>query len=286
MIKLIECPRDAMQGLETFIPTGQKVNYLNQLLRVGFDTLDFGSFVSPKAIPQMRDTREVFEKLDRSSTKTKLLAIVANTRGGEEACSLAGIDYLGFPMSISETFQMRNTNKSISEALNTVNELKDLTDKSGKELVVYLSMGFGNPYSDPFSPEIVLSFAGVMKSIGINIISLADTIGASTPELIAQLFTSVQRELPDVELGVHLHSSSMRAFEKIKAAYDAGCRRYDGALLGFGGCPMADDELVGNLDTTALLNFLHDKGHQGLVNQQELSKALLMANKLFLPQRH
>lgn len=281
MIKLIECPRDAMQGLETFIPTEQKVNYLNQLLRVGFDTLDFGSFVSPKAIPQMRNTREVFEKLDRSTTKTKLLAIVANTRGGEEACGLDGIDYLGFPMSISETFQMRNTNKSISEALNTINELKNLTDKSGKELVVYLSMGFGNPYNDPFSPEIVLSFAGILKSIGINIISLADTIGAATPKLISQLFMAVQHEVPDVEVGVHLHSNSTQAVEKIEAAYDAGCTRFDGALLGFGGCPMADDELVGNLDTTSIINFLHDKGHQGLVNQQELSRALLLAEKVF-----
>jgi hydroxymethylglutaryl-CoA lyase len=281
MIKLIECPRDAMQGLETFIPTEQKVSYLNQLLRVGFDTLDFGSFVSPKAIPQMRDTRQVFEKLDRSSTKTKLLAIVANTRGGEEACGLAGIDYLGFPMSISETFQMRNTNKSISEALNTINELKNLTDKSGKELVVYLSMGFGNPYNDPFSPEIVLSFAGILKSIGIRIISLADTIGAATPKLISQLFMAVQHEVPDVEVGAHLHSNATQALAKIEAAYDAGCMRFDGALLGFGGCPMADDELVGNLDTTSIINFLHDKGHQGWINQQELSRALLMANKVF-----
>lgn len=281
MIKLIECPRDAMQGIEKFIPTEQKVSYLNQLLKVGFDTLDFGSFVSPKAIPQMRDTREVFEKLDRGESKTKLLAIVANGRGGEEACTLPGIDYLGFPMSISETFQMRNTNKSISEALNTVNELKNLTDKSGKQLVVYLSMGFGNPYKDPFSPEILLSFAGIMKSIGINIISLADTIGASTPALISQLFSAVQREMPDVELGVHLHSTPIKALEKVKAAYEAGCRRFDGALLGFGGCPMANDELVGNLDTTSILNFLHDKGHQGLVNQTELSRALLLAEKVF-----
>lgn len=281
MIKLIECPRDAMQGLEAFIPTELKISYLNQLLKVGFDTLDFGSFVSPKAIPQMRDTREVFEKLDRTSSKTKLLAIVANIRGGEEACSLDGIDYLGFPMSISETFQMRNTNKSISEALNTVNDLKNLTDKTGKKLVVYLSMGFGNPYNDPFSPEIVLSFAGILKSIGIDIISLADTIGASTPKLISQLFLAVQHEVPDVELGVHLHSNPAKALEKIEAAYDVGCTRFDGALLGFGGCPMADDELVGNLDTVSMINFLHEKGHQGLVNQQELSRALLMADKVF-----
>lgn len=281
MIKLIECPRDAMQGLEAFIPTELKISYLNQLLKVGFDTLDFGSFVSPKAIPQMRDTREVFEKLDRTSSKTKLLAIVANIRGGEEACSLDGIDYLGFPMSISETFQIRNTNKSISEALNTVNDLKNLTDKTGKKLVVYLSMGFGNPYNDPFSPEIVLSFAGILKSIGIDIISLADTIGASTPKLISQLFLAVQHEVPDVELGVHLHSNPAKALEKIEAAYDVGCTRFDGALLGFGGCPMADDELVGNLDTVSMINFLHEKGHQGLVNQQELSRALLMADKVF-----
>jgi hydroxymethylglutaryl-CoA lyase len=286
MIKLIECPRDAMQGLETFIPTEKKIQYINQLLRVGFDTLDFGSFVSPKAIPQMRDTREVFDKLDRTASKTRLLAIVANTRGGEEACALPGIDYLGFPMSISETFQQRNTNKSISEALNTLQELKNLADKTHKELVVYISMGFGNPYKDPYSAEVVISFAGILRSIGVNIISLADTIGAATPKAISELFLTVHNQIPEVELGVHLHSNPAQSVNKIKAAYDVGCTRFDGALLGFGGCPMADDELVGNIDTTTILNFLHDQGHQGLVNQQELSKALLMADKIFLPSKH
>jgi hydroxymethylglutaryl-CoA lyase len=281
MIKLVECPRDAMQGLENFIPTQTKVQYINQLLRVGFDTLDFGSFVSPKAIPQMRDTHEVFEKLDRTDCKTKLLAIVANARGGEEACALDGIDYIGFPLSISETFQQRNTNKSIAEALNTLHELKNLSDKAGKQLVVYISMGFGNPYSDPYSADVVVSFADILKSIGVNIISLADTIGAATPKMISQLFLAVHAQMPEIELGVHLHSNPIQSVSKIEAAYDAGCTRFDGALLGFGGCPMADDDLVGNIDTRTILNFLHDKGHQRLVSQQELSKALLMAERMF-----
>lgn len=282
MITLVECPRDAMQGLETFVATEKKIEYLNQLLQVGFHTLDFGSFVSPKAIPQMRDTLEVFDHLNRSGTATKLLAIVANTRGGEEACALPGIDYIGFPMSISETFQMRNTNKSIAEALNTLQELKNLTEKAGKGLVAYISMGFGNPYGDPYSPEIVVQFAGVLKAIGADVISLADTIGIATPELIAPLFKSVTHELAGIEVGVHLHSHPAKAVEKIKAAYDAGCTRFDGALLGYGGCPMAEDDLVGNIDTVSILNFLHGAGHQKLVNQEELSKALLLAQKIFV----
>jgi hydroxymethylglutaryl-CoA lyase len=282
MIKIIECPRDAMQGIEQFIPTATKVNYLNQLLRVGFDTIDFGSFVSPKAIPQMKDTREVLEQLDLSASRSKLLAIVANVRGGEEACGFEAVDFIGFPLSISETFQLKNTNKSISEALNTVNELINICGKSNKELVVYISMGFGNPYKDPYHPETVLKFSEILKTIGVKVISLADTIGVSKPQQIQILFETLTKESPEIEFGVHLHSHPSTAKEKVLAAYDAGCKRFDGALLGFGGCPMADDELVGNIDTNVILEMLSEKGNDGLVNKIELSKAIRMAQGIFL----
>jgi hydroxymethylglutaryl-CoA lyase len=281
MMKIVECPRDAMQGLEEFIPTELKSAYINQLLRVGFDTIDFGSFVSPKAIPQMRDTKEVLAQLDLSATQSKLLAIVANVRGGEEACSFEAVNFIGFPLSISETFQVRNTNKTIAEALNTLSELKNIADKTGKDLVAYLSMGFGNPYKDPYDEDIVMNFAGILKSIGINIISLADTIGVSKPNQITSLFKSLSKEFPAVEFGVHLHSSPASANEKILAAYAAGCQRFDGALLGFGGCPMAEDELVGNIDTSLILSMLDQTGHSGWINRVELQKALDMANRVF-----
>lgn len=280
MIKLIECPRDAMQGLDAFIPTQEKIQYINQLLKIGFDTLDFGSFVSPKAIPQMRDTLEVFTKLDRYYSKTKLLAIVTNTRGGEEACSLPGIDYIGFPMSISETFQQRNTNKSITEALNIVQELKDLVVKSKKELVVYISMGFGNPYGEKYHPDMVVAFAEILKTIGVKIISLADTIGSSTPDQINNLFKRVSA-LEGIEVGVHLHSHPAQAEAKVKAAIAAGCKRIDSAMLGFGGCPMANDKLVGNLDTRTVLHVLDEAGISAGINPVELDNALLMANRVF-----
>jgi hydroxymethylglutaryl-CoA lyase len=281
MITIVECPRDAMQGIEEFIDTNKKAEYINQLLRVGFDTIDFGSFVSPKAIPQMRDTREVLEKLDLTNTTSKLLAIVANTRGGEEACGFDAIKYIGFPLSISETFQVRNTNKSIAEALNTLNELKNIADKKGKELVVYISMGFGNPYKDPYNPAVVAQFSGILKSIGVKIISLADTIGVSKPDQIKALFKSLSKEFSDVEFGVHLHSNPATAKEKVIAALEAGCKRFDGALLGFGGCPMADDELVGNIDTLTILEVLRENEHNGLVNQTELNKAITLAGAIF-----
>lgn len=281
MIKVIECPRDAMQGIDSFIATDQKVEYINQLLKVGFDTIDFGSFVSPKAIPQMRDTSQVLESLDLSSTKSKLLAIVANERGGEEACSFEQINFIGFPLSISETFQKRNTNKSIAEALSTLNELKNTADKTSKELVVYISMGFGNPYHDPYDPDIVMQFSGIMKSIGVKIISLADTIGVSTPGQIKTLFGSLRTEHPDTEFGVHLHSHPATAREKVEAAFEAGCKRFDGALLGFGGCPMAEDSLVGNIDTRVILGMLADKGFNGVVNTSEFQKAIAMASRVF-----
>ncbi len=282
MIKIIECPRDAMQGLAEFISTDEKAAYINQLLKVGFDTIDFGSFVAPKVIPQMRDTKEVLGKLDVSNTKTKLLAIVANKRGGEEACTFDKVNYIGFPLSVSETFQVRNTNQSIEEALKTLNDLKNISDKAGKELVVYISMAFGNPYHDRYDPDIVLNLVGIVNSIGVQVISLADTIGISNPLQIQYLFQELTQEYHNMELGVHLHSHPATAKDKVQAAYQAGCKRFDGALLGFGGCPMADDELVGNIDTGAILSLLGEKGNTTLVNGAELQKALMMAKNIFL----
>ena len=270
-----------MQGLEAFIPTELKIQYINRLLRVGFHTLDFGSFVSPKAIPQLRDTLEVFRNLDRRDSQTKLLAIVANSRGGADACALSGIDCIGFPMSISETFQQRNTNKSIAEALNTMQELMNMTDKAGKELVVYISMGFGNPYGDKYHPDMVVSFAEILRTLGIKIISLADTVGSSTPELIQELFIKVSTANPDLEIGLHLHSQPFLADKKVQAALSAGCKRIDSALLGFGGCPMANDRLVGNLDTRTVLHVMENEGLSSGIDSAELDKALLMANRVF-----
>lgn len=281
MIKLIECPRDAMQGLHDFIPTSKKVRYLNQLLKVGFDTLDFGSFVSPKVVPQMRDTAEVIEQLNWKESKTKLLAIVANLRGAEEAVRYEGIKYVGFPLSISETFQQRNTNKSISEALDTVMNIQELCAKHGKEQVVYISMGFGNPYGDPYSVDVVVQFAGILKDLDVQIISLADTIGAATPQQIFSIFKRVTQALPDLETGVHLHARPDEAVEKISAAFQAGCRRMDGALRGFGGCPMAQDELVGNMPTEKIISWLEEKGMDTGINKAELHQAMLMASEIF-----
>lgn len=280
-MKLIECPRDAMQGLERFIPTEVKVSYLNQLLKVGFDTLDFGSFVSPKAIPQMRDTVEVVKRLDLSGTSTKLLAIVANTRGAQEAVMFDEITYLGFPLSISETFQQRNTNKSISEALNSVAEIQELCQQRGKVLVTYISMGFGNPYGDPYDEEIVITFSGILQTLGVSIISLADTIGVSRPDQIKKLFSQATAAFPAIEFGAHLHSAPATALEKIEAVYNSGCQRFDGALKGFGGCPMAEDELVGNLATEAVVSFLKAQGENLSLNQPELIRALSQASSVF-----
>ena len=280
-MKLIECPRDAMQGLERFIPTEVKVSYLNQLLKVGFDTLDFGSFVSPKAIPQMRDTVEVVKRLDLSGTSTKLLAIVANTRGAREAVMFDEITYLGFPLSISETFQQRNTNKSISEALNSVAEIQELCQQRGKVLVTYISMGFGNPYGDPYDEEIVITFSGILQTLGVSIISLADTIGVSRPDQIKKLFSQATAAFPAIEFGAHLHSAPATALEKIEAVYNSGCQRFDGALKGFGGCPMAEDELVGNLATEAVVSFLKAQGENLSVNEFELMRALSQAALVF-----
>lgn len=249
MVKLIECPRDAMQGIKDFIPTELKIKYLNQLLKVGFDTIDFGSFVSAKAIPQLQDTATVLKALDLSSTRSKLLAIIANTRGAEDACNFDEIRYLGFPFSISETFQQRNTNSSIAESLIRVEEIQNLCIKHNKELVVYISMAFGNPYGDIWNPETVIKWSNELNKRGIKIIALADTIGCSTPENITLLFSSLIPELKGVEMGAHLHSTKENAQEKIKAAYESGCRRFDSAIHGFGGCPMAADSLTGNIAT-------------------------------------
>lgn len=280
-MKIIECPRDAMQGLEQFIPTTQKARYINQLLKIGFDTIDFGSFVSPKAIPQLRDTAEVLEQLEWEKSISKLLAIVANTRGAEDASHFDAITYLGFPLSISETFQKRNTNKSITEALNTIHEIQNICVRSNKKLVTYISMGFGNPYGDPYDKDVVGEFVGTLHTLGCEIISLADTIGVSTPENIRYLFTSLSKLYPALELGVHLHSTPATALEKIEAAYQAGCKRFDGAIKGYGGCPMAKDDLTGNLATETVLVYLEQNNvHTGL-NAEAFAEALQMADEIF-----
>jgi hydroxymethylglutaryl-CoA lyase len=280
-MKLIECPRDAMQGLETFIPTEAKVRYINQLLKVGFDTIDFGSFVSPKAIPQLRDTSLVLENIRFDGSKTKLLAIVANTRGALEACKHDAITYLGFPLSVSETFQLKNTNKSIGEALNMLEEIKNACEKSNKKLVTYISMGFGNPYNDPYDVNLVVGFVDVLKTLGSDVISVADTTGVSNPESIATLFELIAKQYPKLEIGAHLHSTPQTATEKIEAAYRSGCKRFDGAILGFGGCPMADDELVGNLPTEKIIDFLQSEGVNAEIDSLELGKAIQMAGEIF-----
>lgn len=280
-MKIIECPRDALQGLEEFVPTNAKIAYINQLLKVGFDTIDFGSFVSPKAIPQLKDTAEVLQGLDLDNTTSKLLAIVANVRGAEQAVVHEEINYLGFPFSISETFQQRNTNKSIMEALNVLNEIQELCVKHNKELVTYISMGFGNPYGDAYAPEIVVQFTDVLASIGIKTISLSDTIGVSNPVNIQSIFTTLTKSHPSIEFGAHLHSNPHTAVEKIEAAYEAGCRRFDGAIKGYGGCPMAKDDLVGNLATETMLSVFKKKDVSLQLDMEAFNKSLLMAEEVF-----
>ena len=280
-MKLIECPRDAMQGLDQFIPTDQKIRYINQLLKVGFDTIDCGSFVSPKAIPQMRDTNEVVARLNVASSKSKLLAIVANSRGAEDASRFEQITYLGFPLSISETFQQRNTNKSIIEALNVVSDIQEMCKRTGKQQVVYISMGFGNPYKDPYDVGVVEKFIDILQTLGVKIVSLADTIGVSTPDQIRSLFTTMSKRFPSIELGVHLHSNPATATEKIQAAYESGCQRFDGAINGFGGCPMAEDELVGNVATEVILNYLKSVSDPPDINVNEFREAIRVAGEIF-----
>jgi hydroxymethylglutaryl-CoA lyase len=280
-MKIIECPRDAMQGLAEFIPTEDKVRYINALLEVGFDTIDFGSFVSAKAIPQLRDTAEVLEKIEWQKSHSKLLAIVANTRGAEEASTHKGITYLGFPLSISETFQLRNTNKSIAEALNTLEEIKNICDRTGKKLVTYISMGFGNPYGDPYDVALAGQFVDILVTLGSDIISIADTIGVSTPENIQYLFTNLAGQFPNAEVGAHLHSTPHTAKEKIHAAYQAGCRRFDGAIRGYGGCPMAKDELVGNIATETIISYLDEKHSPAAINRKAFTAAQSLADLTF-----
>ncbi|RSC92237.1 hydroxymethylglutaryl-CoA lyase [Tenacibaculum singaporense] len=255
-VKIIECPRDAMQGIKShFISTETKAKYINSLLKVGFDTIDFGSFVSPKAIPQMRDTAEVLSKLDLSSTTSKLLAIVANVRGANDASQFEEIDYLGYPFSISENFQMRNTHKTIDQSIDTLKEVLAIANRTNKEVVAYLSMGFGNPYGDPWSVEIVGEWTEKLSSFGVKILSLSDTIGSSTPEDIDYLFSNLIPSYPQIEFGAHLHTTPTKWHEKVDSAFKAGCRRFDGAIKGYGGCPMAKDELTGNMPTEKLLSY-------------------------------
>ncbi len=280
-MKLIECPRDAMQGLHDFVPTELKIAYINLLLKCGFDTIDFGSFVSAKAIPQLRDTKEVLAGLELTND-TKLLAIVANVRGAEEAAQHEEITYLGFPFSVSETFQQRNTNSSILDSLKNVEQIQDICSKKNKKAVVYLSMGFGNPYGDPWNAEIVAQWADKLHQLDVKILSLADTVGVSNPENITYLFTSLNATYPSIEWGVHLHSHPYNWEEKINAAWQAGCRRFDAALKGYGGCPMANDDLVGNIATENILHYLADKNITTGINEAAFKEAMNFSSKIFL----
>jgi hydroxymethylglutaryl-CoA lyase len=280
-VKIIECPRDAMQGIKPFIPTNLKIQYLQSLLRVGFDTLDFGSFVSPKAIPQMQDTAEVLAGLDLSQTNTKLLAIIANTKGAELASVHKEIKYLGFPFSISENFQMRNTHKTIAESLVTLQEILDIATSTQKEVVAYLSMGFGNPYGDPWNIEIVGEWTEKLAGMGVKILSLSDTIGSSTPDVISYLFSNLIPKYPNIEFGAHLHTTPDRWHEKVDAAYKAGCNRFDGAIQGFGGCPMAKDDLTGNMPTEKLLSYFTAQKAFTNLNAMSFESAYNEATKLF-----
>ncbi|MEL0644444.1 MULTISPECIES: hydroxymethylglutaryl-CoA lyase [unclassified Olleya] len=279
-VKVIECPRDAMQGIKQFIPTDQKVQYIQSLLRVGFDTIDFGSFVSPKAIPQMVDTAEVLSKLDLSTTSSKLLSIIANSRGAADACKHPEIDYLGYPFSISENFQMRNTHKTIAQSIVLLQDILNQADAANKQVVVYISMGFGNPYGDPWNVEIVGEWTERLSKMGVKILSLSDTVGTSNPENIEYLFSNLIPHYKDIEFGAHLHTTPDSWFEKIDAAYKAGCKRFDGAIQGFGGCPMAKDDLTGNMPTEKVLSYLTSKKVNNL-NAMSFESAYNEASKIF-----
>jgi hydroxymethylglutaryl-CoA lyase len=281
-ISLIECPRDAMQGWKNFIPTEKKIQYINSLLKVGFHTIDFGSFVSPKAIPQMADTAEVVSSLEFGIGNTKLLAIIANLRGAIDACNFEQINYLGFPFSVSETFQQRNTNSSIAESLKRVEEIQILCTKAGKKLVIYISMGFGNPYGDPFSEELVFNWVERLIEMDIEIISLSDTVGIASPEQVFDLTSYLIESLPGTEIGVHLHSRPENRNEKLEAALKAGCKRFDGAINGIGGCPMADDELVGNMNSELMIDFFEEHGISTGINKESLAQSLLIAREIFV----
>lgn len=280
-VKIIECPRDAMQGIKDWIPTDKKVKYIQSLLRCGFDTIDFGSFVSPKAIPQMKDTAEVLSKLDLSRTQSKLLAIVANVRGAQEALEHPEIQYLGYPFSISENFQMRNTHKTIAESLIVLQEILDLAHAKDKEVVAYLSMGFGNPYGDPWNVEIVSEWTEKLAAMGVKILSLSDTVGSSTPDIITYLFSNLIPKYPDIEFGAHLHTTPTAWHEKVDAAYKAGCIRFDGAIQGFGGCPMAKDELTGNMPTEKMLSYFTTHKVDSNINPMSFESAYNEALNIF-----
>jgi hydroxymethylglutaryl-CoA lyase len=280
-VKLIECPRDAMQGIKSIIPTAEKVEYLQSLLGCGFDTIDFGSFVSPRAIPQMADTAAVLESLDLSKSNSKLLAIVANLRGARDACKHSNIDYLGYPFSISENFQMRNTHKTIAQSTEVLKEILEVASASDKEVVTYISMGFGNPYGDPWNVDIVGEWTEKLAAMGVNILSLSDTVGTSTPENIEYLFSNLIPAYPAIEFGAHLHTTPSAWHEKVAAAYEAGCRRFDGAVQGFGGCPMAKDELTGNMPTEKMLSYFTSKKVETNINWPVFEAAFNKATQIF-----
>jgi len=281
-IHLVECPRDAMQGWKTFIPTEKKIEYINALAKVGFDTIDFGSFVSAKAIPQMADTIEVLKGLKIDGLKTKLLAIIANMRGAEEACKHDEISYLGFPFSVSETFQLRNTNSTMEQSLKRVEQIQNICITNKKQLVIYISMGFGNPYGDAYSEEIVFEWVNKMTALDVKIISLADTVGLATPEQVFSVTNYLVKKLPQHQIGVHLHSAPANRKAKIDAALQAGCKRFDGALKGFGGCPMASDELVGNMDTELMIRYFSELDLLNSLNNDALQESLRIANEIFV----
>ncbi|HEV3222326.1 MAG TPA: hydroxymethylglutaryl-CoA lyase [Puia sp.] len=280
-VKLVECPRDAMQGWAHFIPTAKKIEYLNELLQVGFDSLDFGSFVSPKAIPQMADTKQVITNINPLNSKTRLLAITANTRGAAEAAAYSDIRDIGFPFSISETFQKRNTNSSVKTSLMTVLDILEICRQKSKRLVVYISMAFGNPYGDEWSSEIAMSWIRQLVKMGVKVISLADTVGIASPGQVHELTKSLITEFPIIESGVHLHSRRTNSIEKLEAAFSAGCRRFDGALNGIGGCPMAGDELVGNMDSLVMIDYFKKKNILPILNDIALENCRRLANEIF-----
>lgn len=280
-LKIIECPRDAMQGLHEFIPTQVKANYINELLKIGFHTIDFGSFVSPKAIPQLKDTAKVLSQLNLSETNSKLLAIIANERGANDAVQFEEIDYLGFPFSISETFQQRNTNSSIEQSLSRVEAIQNLTLKANKEMVVYISMGFGNPYGDYYHEDIVAKWIERLSELEIKTFALSDTIGVSEPDIIKRLFSTLIPEFQDLEIGAHLHTTPDTWKEKVDSAYKNGCRRFEGAIAGFGGCPMAADDLTGNMATENMLSYFQENEIKLDIDLQAFHKAQVLANDVF-----
>lgn len=280
-VKIIECPRDAMQGVRDWIPTKEKAQFIQSLLDCGFDTIDFGSFVSPKAIPQMKDTSELLSLLDLSSTESQLLAIVANIRGAKDAVMYDQIDYLGYPFSISENFQMRNTHKTIAQSIETLKEILNLADSKNKKVVAYLSMGFGNPYGDPWNIDIVGEWTEKLSNMGVKILSLSDTVGSSNPKIITYLFSELITKYPSIEFGAHLHTTTTKWKEKVSAAYLAGCRRFDGAIQGFGGCPMAKDDLTGNLPTEKILSYFAAEKVNTNVNSISFENAYKEASKIF-----